>query len=70
MAVIRTVADLSVANFFQIYAFQMAMKGAVQNFLAEPHVAKDMVTSTIDLRAFTVPVAEFVKDVVEKRFLV
>lgn len=46
----------------------MARGPAVYKCLAEPHVANNVATSTVDIMACTVPVAKFVKIEVGKRY--
>lgn len=68
-AVIRTVANLSVARFFWTSGFQSAIEIVAQKWLDEIDVGNDVVTSTIDLLSSTVSVTKIVLNKVEKRFL-
>lgn len=69
MAVLRTVVILSVAKGFQFSIWHTAVELAVKKCVAERHIADDLATRTIDLPAFIVPVAKFVKNKIEKRSL-
>lgn len=66
MSVILIVVSRSVLKAFQLTAFQIAVERAIRNFSAESPVLSDVVSRTIDALAFTVPVAKFVKNEVEK----
>lgn len=68
-AEIRIVVNQPVAKAFRGSTFQNAVKKAVHQGLALPHVANDVSTPMIDHPTLTVPVAKIVNDEVEKLFL-
>lgn len=63
------VVNRSLAKVFQTSAFQTAAKRAVHKCLAELHVSNDVVTCKIDLAAFTIQVAKYVRSEIKKRSL-
>lgn len=66
MAVNQTVVNRSVTKAFQSSAFHTTVKRAQHKCLAEPHLVNEVATRAINLPAFTIPLAKFVKNDVEK----
>lgn len=66
VAVIRIVANRSVAKAFQSSVLQSSVERSVQEWLADAHVTYDVAARSTNLPAFTVPGAKFAKNEVEK----
>lgn len=62
---IETVYSRSVAKAFQSTDYQATVKGPVQKWKADPQIAMNMATCTINLPPFMLPVVKFVKQKVE-----
>lgn len=67
--VVETVINRSVSKAFWSSAFKTRTNKAVQKWLTERHVDNNVATRTIDIQAFTVSVAKFVKNQIHKRCL-
>lgn len=61
LSVIQTMVNQPVTYAFQSFAFHTAVGRVVQKCLAASHVVNDVVIRTIDVPAFTVPLAKFLK---------
>lgn len=68
MAVVRVVFNRSVEGAFQSTFFQRGVERAVEECLADPHVANGIATHTINLPALAVPVAKYFMSEVERHF--
>lgn len=69
VSVVRAVFSQSGGKAIPSSAFQPAVERAVQKCLAEPHVVSEVWTSTIDAKAFAVPLVNVVRSELAKRFL-